>query len=46
GGFVEILGEQFTPNDAAQAAGTISYEFLTGLGNRYHRHYVNNAGDG
>lgn len=40
GNFVEILGEQVTPDDAARAAGTISYEFLTSLGKRYHRHYV------
>jgi len=46
GAFVEILGDQFTPDAAAQAAGTISYEVLTGLGNRYHRRYVHNGGDG
>jgi alanine racemase len=40
GAFVELLGDQVTADDAAGAAGTISYEFLTGLGRRYHRHYT------
>jgi alanine racemase len=43
GAFVEILGDQVTPDNAGQAAGTISYEFLTRLGNRYHRRYVHNG---
>ena len=40
GAFVEVLGDRFTPDDAAAAAGTISYEILTGLGARYQRDYV------
>jgi alanine racemase len=40
GNFVELLGDQITPDDAAASAGTISYEFLTNLGRRYHRSYV------
>lgn len=43
GAFVEILGGRFTPDDAANAAGTISYEFLTGLGKRYHRTYTSDT---
>jgi len=27
-------------DDVAEAAGTIGYEILTGLGRRYHRRYV------
>jgi alanine racemase len=46
GAFVEILGDQLTLDDAAQGAGTISYEVLTGLGSRYHRRYVHNGEDG
>ena len=40
GTFVELLGERVAPDDAAYAAGTISYEFLTNLGTRYHRSYA------
>ena len=40
GGFVELLGSRYTVNDAADAAGTIGYEILTGLGHRYTRRYV------
>lgn len=40
GAFVEVLGPAVTPDSAADAAGTISYELLTGLGSRYVRHYV------
>jgi alanine racemase len=40
GKFMELLGDQVTPDDAGDAAGTISYEFLTSLGRRYHRIYA------
>jgi alanine racemase len=40
GKFMELLGDQVTPDDAGGAAGTISYEFLTSLGRRYHRIYA------
>lgn len=40
GGFVEVLGPSVTPDTAADAAGTIGYELLTGLGRRYVRHYL------
>ena len=40
GNFVELLGDRVTPDEAADAAGSISYEILTGLGGRYHRRYV------
>ncbi|UUX49377.1 alanine racemase [Nisaea acidiphila] len=40
GGYVDLLGPQYTVNDAADAAGTIGYEILTGLGHRYTRRYI------
>ncbi len=40
GGFVELIGDRFTVDDAAALAGTIGYEFLTNLGPRYHRIYT------
>jgi alanine racemase len=40
GGFVELIGERFTIDDAARLAGTIPYEVLTSLGKRYHRIYT------
>lgn len=43
GKFMELLGNQVTPDDAGDAAGTISYEFLTSLGRRYHRIYAPSA---
>ncbi len=46
GGFVEVLGPAVTPDDAADAAGTIGYELLTSLGRRYARHYVETLVDG
>ncbi|KQV38384.1 MULTISPECIES: alanine racemase [unclassified Rhizobium] len=39
GSLVEVLGPHQTLEDIARDAGTISYEILTGLGSRYHRHY-------
>ena len=39
GDFIELLGHRYTADDAAAHAGTISYEVLTSLGQRYHRVY-------
>lgn len=36
---VELIGPHITIDAVAQAAGTIGYEILTGLGSRYRRHY-------
>ncbi len=43
GQWVEIIGSTVTVDDVAAAAGTIGYEILTSLGQRYHRHYVGSA---
>lgn len=40
GAFAELLGPTITPDDAAAAGGTISYELLTSLGARYARRYI------
>lgn len=40
GSLVEIIGPHQTLEDLACDAGTISYEILTSLGDRYHRHIV------
>jgi alanine racemase len=37
---VELLGENQTVDDVAREAGTIGYEVLTRLGNRFHRQYL------
>jgi len=39
GSLVEVLGPHQALEDLARDAGTISYEILTGLGDRYHRQY-------
>ena len=39
GDFVELFGRNIAVDDAARAAGSIGYEILTSLGNRYHRRY-------
>lgn len=39
GSLVEVLGLHQTLEDVARDAGTISYEILTSLGDRYHRQY-------
>jgi alanine racemase len=39
GGYVELLGAGHSVDEAAEEAGTIGYELLTGLGRRYHRVY-------
>lgn len=40
GDMLELLGRHQTIDDVARAAGTISYEVLTSLGQRYHRSYI------
>ncbi|EJM98790.1 alanine racemase [Phyllobacterium sp. YR531] len=40
GDYIELFGTNISLDDAARAAGTIGYELLTSLGNRYHRRYV------
>jgi alanine racemase len=40
GTLVEIFGPNLPVDEAAAYAGTISYELLTHLGNRYHRRYI------
>ncbi|MDM7850953.1 alanine racemase [Pseudochrobactrum kiredjianiae] len=41
GSLVELIGSHQTLEQVAQDAGTITYEVLTSLGNRYHRIYIN-----
>jgi alanine racemase len=40
GDTVELIGPHAAIDDVAETAGTIAYELLTRLGNRYHREYV------
>jgi alanine racemase len=40
GDYIELFGSNISLDEAAQAAGTIGYEMLTGLGLRYERLYV------
>lgn len=40
GDLVELIGPDQTVEQVAEAAGTIGYEILTGLGTRFHRRYV------
>jgi alanine racemase len=40
GDYVELFGKNIPLDDAARAAGTIGYELLTSLGQRYHRIYL------
>jgi len=44
GALVELLGPRVTVDDAAEAAGTASYEVLTRLGHRAERVYVGGEG--
>ena len=44
GGRVDLIGPHNPIDAVADAAGTISYEILTGLGPRYHRVYVGGGG--
>ncbi|MEE8455094.1 MAG: alanine racemase [Limibaculum sp.] len=40
GALIELIGEHLSVDAVADAAGTIGYEVLTGLGHRLHRVYV------
>ena len=40
GAGIDLIGTHCSVDDAAAAAGTIGYEMLTSLGQRYHRHYL------
>lgn len=40
GDYVELFGDNISLDDVARAAGTIGYELLTSLGDRYERRYV------
>jgi alanine racemase len=42
GAFIDLIGPANPVDDVAEAAGTIGYEILTSLGNRYHRVYKEN----
>lgn len=44
GDMIELFGPNLPIDEAAAAAGTISYELLTHLGRRYHRRYAEGAG--
>ena len=44
GEFVELVGPNVLLDDVAHAAGTISYEILTGLGRRWERRYEPSEG--
>lgn len=39
--WIELIGPNVVLDDTATAAGTIGYEFLTNLGSRFHRIYIN-----
>jgi len=43
GAWVELVGRHYSVDDLARHAGTIGYEILTSLGNRYERVYVSGA---
>ena len=40
GALVDLIGPELAADDVAAAAGTIGYEILTALGQRYHRVYL------
>ena len=42
-GWIELIGSNILLADAARAAGTVGYELLTSLGQRYERIYVSNG---
>ena len=44
GAFVDLIGADISTDEVAEAAGTVSYEFLTGLGQRPARVYVGGKG--
>jgi alanine racemase len=40
GDHIELFGPNIPIDEVGRASGTVGYELLTGLGNRYHRRYV------
>jgi len=40
GAMIELIGRKAPIDEVAEAAGTIAYEILTGLGPRFHRQYL------
>ncbi len=44
GALVDLINKDHTVDDVAADAGTIGYEILTSLGNRFHRRYVGESG--
>jgi alanine racemase len=40
GDWVELIGPELSLEEVGRRAGTISYEVLTALGRRYHRHFL------
>lgn len=44
GAYVEILGENIGIDQLGAASGSFAYEILTGLGDRYRRRHINQAG--
>jgi alanine racemase len=40
GALIEIIGTHHTVDDLAREAGTVGYEILTSLGQRFHRRYL------
>ena len=42
-GWVNVIGHFRTLDDVATDAGSISYEILTSLGERFHRRYLSEA---
>ena len=38
---VDLIGDHYSLDSLAADAGTIGYEVLTSLGNRYQRNYIN-----
>lgn len=44
GALVDLISDRHTVDQLAAEAGTIGYEILTALGNRYHRIYTGQAG--
>ena len=44
GGFAELIGDNYTIDDLANASGTIGYEILTRLGQRHYRVYLGGEG--
>ena len=40
GAMIDLIGPDWTLDDAADAAGLISYELLTGLSRRFERRYI------